>query len=150
MNMRARFGVAVFAGLILGVAIVAAASFTSYGSASPSVMAPAYQSRSVVTASATTTVTSITSAVTTLSTTSQTQPSSAASNFTGSVANTQGTSQHSLFSYSSPAVASQLVTIARQPLQSVVVLLPVLAAVLFGFILYRASRVRTDEEKPIS
>jgi hypothetical protein len=58
-----------------------------------------------------------------------------------------GTSQSSFSPSASPAAVSQLVTITHQPLQSVVVLLPVLAAVFFGFILYRASRVRTDEEK---
>lgn len=150
MNMRARFGVAVFAGLILGVAIVAAVSFTSYGSASPSAMAPAYQSRSVATTSTATTMTTIVPAVPTLNIANQTQQSSAASSFTGSIASTHGTPQNGLFSSASPAVASQLVTIVHQPLQSVVVLLPVLAAVLFGLVLYSASRMRTDEEKPTS
>jgi hypothetical protein len=146
MNMRARFGVAVLAGLILGVAIVAAASFTSPGSAKPSAMAPAYQSRSAATTSATTTMT----AVSTLNIANQTQQPSVASGLTGSIASIHGTSQNGPFSGGSPAVASQLVTIVHQPLQSVVVLLPVLAAVLLGFILYRASRIRTDEEKPTS
>jgi hypothetical protein len=146
MNMRARFGVAVLAGLILGVAIVAAASFTSPGSANPSAMVPAYQSRSAATASTSTTMT----ALPTLNIANQTQQSSPAAGFTGSIASTHGTYQNGLFSSGSPAVASQLVTIVHQPLQSVVVLLPVLAAVLFGLVLYMASRIRTDEEKPTS
>jgi hypothetical protein len=146
MNMGARFGVAVLAGLILGVAIVAGASFASSGSANFSAVAPAYQSRSVATTSTATTTT----AVPTLNIANQTQQSSGASSLSGSIASIPNTSQNGLLSSGSPAVASQLVTIVHQPLQSIVVLLPVLAAVLFGFILYRASRIRTEEEKPTS
>jgi hypothetical protein len=158
MNMRARFGVAVFAGLVLGIAIVAAASLTSYGSFGASALTYLSPSRSPATTStitatttaATTSTMTVTSTLLTPSITSQTQQSSNSSNLAASVASTGGTPRSSFSPSASPAAVSRLVTIAHQPLQSIVVLLPILAAVFFGFILYRASRVRPDEEKSTS
>ncbi len=146
MSMRARFALAVFAGLLLGAAIVGSSfvytrAYPTYAGAAG--LARLTPNQSTVTSSTTTAyvpavssnLTSITGNETASTEASATNANAAEGIFYSSVQNGM--------------LVSHVDSIARQPVfQSALVLLPVLAAVFFGLILYRASGTRAREEAP--
>ena len=170
MTMRARFGVGLGAGLLLGLLIVGSTALYPSGQTANTLYAPELPPRGVAepmttASSVVTSISSVTTAATTTfagpsvaganssylfvtnsSIASLTNSSGAPAGWTASIAFGSGgaasdhASQHAL-------LASQVDNIGRQPLfLSVAALLPVVAAVLFGAIIYRVSRNQQDEE----
>jgi hypothetical protein len=142
MGMRARFGVALSAGLLLGLAVVG--SNLLYSSSVPAAMSPAAaQERLAITAASTST-----------NSVEASGGVSEGSNLTysyGFPSTTFPGPPHGAANYSSsrgyPFLASQVHNMARQPpVMSLVVLLPVLAALFFGVIVYRFSLARQQGE----
>lgn len=151
MNMRARFALAVFAGLLLGIVVIGSSviySGTTFGTFAA--LKPA-ETGSAVTQTVTTTTLTTTAAgawvptqvanqtTSTLTTISSSVSSTSSATFAPNYNAVSGTAQN--------ALASQVDSITRQPaVQSAVVFLPVVAAVLFGLVLYRVSAARAEEE----
>jgi len=153
MNMRARFGMGLFAGLLLGFLIVGSTALYSPGQvATPAALMashePAYQaSPSLTTASSTSTITFAATTTTGFagggalnSSVGSPQSAIGAIEYYG-VTNTQGNG-----SGERAVLASEVDSIPRQPLViSLAVFLPVVAAVLFGAVFYRVSMSRQEE-----
>lgn len=133
-----RSALGVMAGVLLGLGVVALAGpgLNLYGA----------QSASAIPRSAQTNETSVRSAVTTNSS------EAGAAYSTATVQNSsapQGVLTP-LFTFFGPASVSpsRVSSIARQPIDLTgLALLPILAAFLFGFVLYRVSRARNEEEE---
>jgi hypothetical protein len=154
MDMRARFGIGLGAGVLLGLLIIGSTTFYPPGQTAGPIapMAP-YQ----LATQATTTLSSVSSASTATTTAASAVAAKAAAN--SSVASMTapqeayntigGSAGYGNGSRERAVLASQVGNIVRQPLLiSLAAFLPVVAAVLFGGVLYRVSKTRQDEETP--
>jgi len=184
MNMRARFGLGLFAGLLLGFLIVGSTSLYSPSQSAAALFVshePAYQE--VATSTASSISSAITAAVTAgvsgegASNSTQVSLSTVASisSLTTATATTTGAAgggvsnstlavlssspsaidyfgvsgAHTNGSAQRAVLASEVDNLPRQPLLiSLAAFLPVVAAVLFGAVIYRVSMSRQDEETP--
>ena len=143
--MSGRSVLGVVAGVLLGLGIVALASsgISPYGMRAASPTPTLYTTNGTSTQSVTTTNTFGASVA----------PRGSNTTFGVDVGQISSTGQKGQTNLASSAGAaaplSQVKSIARQPITLTgFVLLPIFAALLFGFVLYRVSRVRNEREEP--
>lgn len=154
VNMRARFGLGLFAGLLLGFLVVGSAALypASQSAGRASALAP-YQA--VFQVSSNVSQVSSSSTATYMATTTAVAPravaNSSATNLAG-ISDTfgvEGSSPQGNGSGERAILASQVDNLPRQPfLISLAAFLPVVAAVLFGAVIYRVSMTRQENEAP--
>ncbi len=144
MGVRARFSVAVLAGLLLGVAIIASSAYYPANQ----VAGPSNFEKAQVT----TTLTTVTAYA---SATTQEGASGAASSTTSNPAfvtsTTASTTASPLDAAPSFLPDSQVQSMAQRPPVSVLIaILPIVAGVILGLVFYQAASSRQREEPPSS
>ncbi|HYC11291.1 MAG TPA: hypothetical protein VEC02_01325 [Nitrososphaerales archaeon] len=153
--MRARFGIGLFAGLLLGFLVVvgSTAIYTPGPPAAQNVQVPLYSAaaQESSTISAVSSVSTATFAATTTGSAPRGAANSSLANIqsphatlgiSGGVSQANGSEERAV-------LASQVDNMPRQPIViSLAAFAPVVAAVLFGTVFYRVSKTRQDEEAP--